>query len=365
MIISIPSRFRINRILLALFLLIAGLHIPVQAASCVEGDNMNNPFGVLEFLHWDHDWSSYKYAKQADLEAAVALMKEAGVGWVRMDFLWQDIEPSEGEFDFKKYDNIVKLLRENNIQILGILNYSADWASDGSGWNAPPKDNQTFVNYAVKVIRRYKGEVDYWEVWNEPDSVTYWSKQDGLKSYCSLLKDVYVAAKEANPDCKILNGGLANGISSVNKLYDNGAKEYFDILNLHFFETPINKAGIKAVEAYPRLAYKIMKRNGDEGKRIWFTEIGCPGVKRGVKVANWWLGKNPSEKQQALWLKSVYSVLLKDENTDKIFWAFFRDCSDHWNNGVDYFGLVRWDFSKKPAFDAYKKSAHSWNKGNK
>ena len=28
-------------------------------------------------------------------------MKEAGVGWVRMDFLWDDIEPEEGKLTFK------------------------------------------------------------------------------------------------------------------------------------------------------------------------------------------------------------------------------------------------------------------------
>ncbi|MCM8800353.1 MAG: hypothetical protein NC900_06510 [Candidatus Omnitrophica bacterium] len=23
----------------------------------------NNPFGALEFLHWNHSWNNYKYAK--------------------------------------------------------------------------------------------------------------------------------------------------------------------------------------------------------------------------------------------------------------------------------------------------------------
>ena len=146
-----------------------------------------------------------------------------------MDFLWQDIEPEEGNFKFDKYDQIVELLAKNNIHILGILNYSVGWAALCGEWNCPPKDNALFVKYATKVIGRYKEKVKHWEVWNEPDSQVYWSKQDGLKSYCALLKDVYIAAKKVDPDCKILNGGLANGLAYVNKLYDNGAKDYFDI----------------------------------------------------------------------------------------------------------------------------------------
>ena len=115
--------------------------------------------------------------------------------------------------------------------------------------------------------------------------------------------------------------------------------------------------------AFSRLVRKVMLRNKDENKKIWITEIGCPGVRRGIKTGDWWLGANPSEKEQAAWVREVYTTLLKDKNVEKIFWAFFRDCSRHWDTGVDYFGLVRWDFSKKPAFKAYKECFEKWKKG--
>lgn len=325
--------------------------------------NFDNPFGVLEFLHWSHPWNNYKYPDEKSLKKTIRLMHEAGVGWVRLDFLWEDIEPRQGDFAFAKYDRLVSLLKKQGIQILGILHYSANWASACGEWNCPPKDNQLFVNYAQKVIGRYKNDVKYWELWNEPDSVTYWKQQDSLKSYCVLLKEVYLAAKKIDPDCKILNGGLANGLSSINHLYDNGAREYFDILNIHFFQNPLHgKNMIKSVTSFSKLAYKIMARNGDQDKKIWITEIGCPGVKPGLKVENWWLGKNPSEVQQAVWVRQVYQELLKDDHVEKIFWAFFRDTKKHWDNGVDYFGLVRWNYTPKPAFKAYQKVYREWLK---
>ncbi|MDD5731215.1 MAG: glycosyl hydrolase, partial [Candidatus Omnitrophica bacterium] len=201
-----------------------------------------------------------------------------------------------------------------------------------------------------------------WELWNEPDSYIYWNPQDGLKSYCLLLKDVYKALKDIDPDCKVLNGGFANGIASVNHLYDNGAKNYFDILNIHIFESPQDPVSEKRIAAYPKLLKKIMARNGDGDKKVWITEIGCPGVNPGLKVKNWWMGKNPTEKQQAEWVKSVYGQLLEFDNVEKVFWAFFRDCKGHWGNGVDYFGLVRWDFSRKPGFESYKNFTREWFK---
>lgn len=334
---------------------------PLNQETDMNGEQ-NNPFGVLEFLHWNQSWNNYKYPKKKSLHKVVALMKEAGVGWVRIDLLWQDIEPKQGEFEFAKYDEIVDLLAKNNINILGLLNYSADWASAGGQWNYPSKENQLFVNYAVEVVKHYKDRIKYWEIWNEPDSSTYWATQDGLKSYCRLLKDTYTAIKEVAPDSNVLNGGLANGMLSVNNLYDNGAKEYFDILNMHIFVSPLIPNAAQILNAYPKAAYKIMARKGDAHKKIWITEVGCPGVKRGLKVKNWWLERNPNERQQAEWVKKAYEELLKNKAVEKVFWAFFRDCQGHWDNGVDYFGLVRWDFSKKPAFISYQKSIKDWKK---
>jgi len=320
----------------------------------------DSPFGVLAFLHWDHAWNNYKYSTKRDLEKAVELMKKAGISWVRMDFLWGDIEPHQGHFDFSKYDRIVDIAAESNIKILGILDYSAPWASSHNGlWNYAPKYYNQFVSFSVKVIERYKGRVNHWEIWNEPDSGVYWNPQDCLQSYTQLLKEVYIAAKKADPECKILNGGFAKGLSSVNHLYDNGAKDYFDIMNIHIFENPLDANALKVVTEHARLTRKKMAMNGDADKELWITEIGSPGVRKD-NVANWWMDKNPNERQQGEWLKKVYTALLDSNSADKIFWAFFRDCKDHWKSGIDYLGMVRWNYSAKPAYKAYRRVHRNW-----
>jgi hypothetical protein len=103
-----------------------------------------------------------------------------------------------------------------------------------------------------------------------------------------------------------------------------------------------------------------MSRNGDGNKKIWVTEIGCPGIRKDPAVNNWWMGPNSDEQTQAVWLKDVFKNLLVLPMVEKVFWAFFQDTKKHWDNGVDYFGLVREDFFKKPSFGAYKQSFNSW-----
>ncbi|MDD5347610.1 MAG: cellulase family glycosylhydrolase [Candidatus Omnitrophica bacterium] len=321
-----------------------------------------SPFGVLEFLNWNHDWNNFHYPDTDTRLQTIDLMQEAGVSIVRMDFLWQDIEPSEGLVDYSKYDAIVDLLYRHNIQILGLLDYSADWASACNRWNCPPRDNALFVKYATAVVSRYKDKIKYWELWNEPDSHTYWEPQDGLQAYAGLLKDVYTALKREDPACVVLNGGLSAGLAGVNKLYDAGAQGYFDVMNVHIFESPADPIAVKRAQAFVELTHKVMARNGDGGKKIWITEVGAPGVRRTSRAANWWMGKNPSEKEQARWVRQVYTELLKDENVEKIFWAFFRDTNRHWKTGVDHFGLIRNDFSAKPSFGAYKEASSHWKR---
>ncbi len=336
------------RIIFPGLLIAAVLAFPVFAAQ------PENPLGVLEFLYWNHPWNNYQYPDEESVKKSVQLMREAGVGIVRMDFLWGDIEPRYGERNFEKYDFIVDTLTAAGIEVLGVLSYHTDWASPQCAWNCPNADTRYFVDYCRMVAEHFKDRVHYWEIWNEPDSTVYWQPQDGLKQYTVLLRDSYQALKQVDPGCKVLNGGLANGLVSVNKLYDNGAQEYFDIFNIHAFETPVAPGAINRVVSYVKTVRKIMARNGDANKPLWITEIGCPGVRRGLRVDNWWMGENPTEAKQASWVHDVVTVLPKQPGVEKVFWAFFRDTDQHWKNGTDYFGLIRNNFNKKPAFRKFK-----------
>ena len=311
-----------------------------------------SPFGVLEFLPWDHEWNGHHNAPEK-AERTVKLMKEAGVGWARMDFLWDDIEPSQGRWDFKKYDRLVELLSKNDIKILGLLNYNTGWA--GQDWNSAP-DAGLFAVYAKAVVHRYKNKVKYWEVWNEPNQEIYWMPQDGMKAYAALLQKTYPVIKSEDPSAVVLLGGLAAvAAPSLTQIYAHGGKDFFDIVNFHPFESPLDPEAMEKVKSSYEAVCRVMQNHGEDGKPIWLTEIGCPGMPDLKETQNWWLGKNPDEKAQAGWVEKLYDEPLRWKGVQKVFWAFFRDTPDHFLTGTDYFGLVREDFTKKPAFDAYQR----------
>jgi len=56
-------------------------------------------------------------------------------------------------------------------------------------------------------------------------------------------------------------------------------------------------------------------------------------------------------------VETLYKTFVDWPNVERVFWAFFRDTPDHFGDGVDAFGVVRENFSLKPAFSSYQ-AAH-------
>ncbi|HVO33825.1 MAG TPA: beta-galactosidase [Elusimicrobiota bacterium] len=321
------------------------------AAANVDSRDSASPYGVLDFVAWDHGWNSHHYTPEG-IERAAELMRGAGVGWVRMDFLWVDIEPRPGRFEFERYDRIVATLQARGLSVLGILEYNPAWRS--VPWNTAPEP-EAYVRYARAVVRHFKDRVKYWEIWNEPDQAVYWLPQDDMAGYSRLLQRVYPEIKAEDPTCKVLVGGLSDGIPfKLRSVYKKAGAGSFDIVNIHPFSDPLAAQPIRELHSTYAAVKKVMDEFGDGDKPLWFTEIGCPGVTEKIRENGWWRGTSPDEAEQAAWVNTVYREALRWPGVEKIFWAFFRDTNHHWNNGVDYFGLVRNDFSTKPAYDAYR-----------
>jgi hypothetical protein len=328
----------------------------MTSASTDDSRDSHSPFGVLDFLAWDTDKFGRHY-RGDDAEKSVRLMRDAGVGFVRFDFLWEDIEPIQGQFSFDKYDRLVDLLFKNGIKVQALLAYNPSWSS--GPWNRAP-DTVRYGQYANAVVSHFKDRVRHWQIWHEPDSPSFWPPQDQMQRYAALLKHVYPLLKSTDPTCVIHLGGLARSLPGALKhVYERGARDFFDVVNIHPFANPLTPDALHALQFLYQAIRRVMEQHQDVSKPVWFTEIGCPGVPEGTTAANWWLGKNPSESEQASWVSTVYGELPRWEGVEKIFWCFFRETVAHFKSGSDYDGLIRNDFSKKPAFEAYRRAVES------
>ncbi len=314
-----------------------------------------SPFGVLTFLDWNHAWNGQMYSSPTMVRKAISALAEAGVKMVRQVISWDEVETKQNIFDYSKYDVIVDSLKENQVCMLGILCYTALWT--GKQWNDAP-DPQLFTTYVRNTVRRYKDRIKYWEIWNEPDHPTYWKDQDGLKAYAELIKVVHPVIKEEDSTAQVVLGSVCSA-KSLAQMYKQGVHDYFDVVNVHPFTSPLEENCMKKVHAIYEDCRATMAFHDDEKKPMWFTEIGCPGVGTSQESKGWWLGKSPTDLEQANWLTTVYAEGLKWPGVERIFWAFLQE-TQHFGDDVDSFGLLKKDFTPKPALIAYRKAADAW-----
>ncbi|MCB0234212.1 MAG: cellulase family glycosylhydrolase, partial [Anaerolineae bacterium] len=134
-----------------------------------------NPFGVNVFLEQE--------VEPAKREQAVRMAAEAGFHWLRQEFPWEDIEiHGKGDFTdrrnepaksaWEKYDNIVDLAEQYDMELIVRLSNPPSWtraAGDAAGTYAPPDNYDDFGDFVAAVVERYKGRVQYYQIWNEPN----------------------------------------------------------------------------------------------------------------------------------------------------------------------------------------------------
>jgi len=145
-----------------------------------------------------------------DVELIGSLGKPGKIG-ARITFYWSDIEPTQGNWQFTVYDDLVKRAASAQIPLLGVLAYamkrvaSAAGSTSGAPWAlsfCPPDEVEQFATFAGMVAARYPQVLD-WEIWNEPNTAYFWRPSPDPSAYVELLRRSYAAVKAANPNARV------------------------------------------------------------------------------------------------------------------------------------------------------------------
>lgn len=132
---------------------------------------------------------------------------------IRNDLNWRTVEPSQDNWRWTSIDQFINLLGSRGLFSIPILCYNAPWsAGPGSNQKTAVKtdtNRRDYGDYVFHVVERYKDKVKCWEIWNEPMSGGFW--EDGTATdYVRMLAVAYQRAKEADPTCFIISGGMVS-----------------------------------------------------------------------------------------------------------------------------------------------------------
>jgi hypothetical protein len=340
-----------------------------------------NPYGINTFLEQEvDDWKIHR---------SLRLISDAGFKWIRQEFPWEDIEiEGKGIFvdrrqgreisSWEKYDHIVELAEEYGIELIVRLDNPPAWsraAGNEGGTLAPPDDYADYGDFVYAVVSRYKGQIKYYQIWNEPNIYPEWGEAPvDPEAYTELLKVGYTRAKEADPDVVILSAGLAPttevternlmDLVFLQRMYDAGAQDYFDVLSVQgygLWNGPTDRRVHPDRVNFSRvmLIRELMVQNGDAHKPIWASEVGWNALPREFDGFPYY--GRVSEELQAEYSAAAYRMAQEEWPWMGVmnYWFFKRPSDHEKNQAFYYFRMMEPDFYAYPVYYALQEQATS------
>lgn len=313
---------------------------------------------------------------QADLNTYFANLKDLGVQWVRWDVDWSVVQYKDvNTFNWVDFDKVANTAKAYGIKSIVTIDYAPQWAVVGGcpvDKHCPPTDPNTYATFAGIVAARYKGTVSAYEIWNEQNYPLFWYPSANVQSYINLLKLAYTKIKSVDSQVIVMTGGLAAGadgggtiapITFVNALYASpDARNYFDALALHPYSYPVSPDYVAVWNSWQQMykIHDIMVQAGESAKKIWVTEYGSPtggpGTMRSLDQLAFNYGSDyMSEAAQQSMVQRTFQLYSQNKSwIGGFFWYSLRDNGTSKTDPENFFGLLRNDWSHKPAFDSLK-----------
>ena len=347
---------RVDRIwrplLLTALVLVTVLGSPPSTLSA-PGNAFDVRFGAVE---------AFRASAQADA---------AGVRWTRLVFWWSALQP-DGPQSWNSFyfpDDLLQAELDSGRQVVGLLLKTPDWAGSGGPHSVPhglglPLDHPDnhWARFARTMAERYKGRIDHWVIWNEPD---VWDPQSPTYTWAGTAEDFYQLQKVAYLSIKRGNPKARVGLTGLTYWWDHFYERpqyfgrylqaaerdpsasannwYFDAAVLHLYNEP---AGLYRV---PALFKELMAARGFS-KPIWINE---------TNVAPWDDPRNPMRRgdfratldEQASYLIQSFAYgLAAGAERISVYPMYDGDAPP----GTELMGLVRQDGSTRPAYQAFK-----------
>jgi polysaccharide biosynthesis protein PslG len=287
----------------------------------------------------------------------------ANARWMRIDINWDQIQQDgPSSYFWTNIDRVVQGATTRGLKVLGTILYTPPWARPaGTTGRYAPNPNQ-YASFAATAVQHYSAlGVHNYEVWNEPNNGDFWQPAPDVAAYTRLLKATYSAVKGADPEATVVTGATSPApndathvapVNFVQGIYASGGRGSFDAVGHHPYCFPAYPGDPQGWSAWYQMygtspsLRSVMTANGDASKKIWGTEWGAPSQgPYGV-----------GETTQADMLTRAYQLWRGYTWSGPLFYYNHRDGG---MDPSDYFGLMRQDFTPKPAYTAYQQAALS------
>lgn len=186
---------------------------------------------------------------------------------------WPDLEPNKGQWHFERLDLYVSLAQQHGTRLLLPLGMTPQWASSNMQIAAAPKNLDDWRNYVTTVVSRYKGRIQAYEIWNEPNLEDFWTGT--MDQMLTLTKEAAAIIHTVDPQAVVVAPAPTGdfGIPWFVEFLKKGGGQFVDVIGYHFYVNPTTKSPEGMVPVIQRVR-EIMAENGLGNKPLWNTETG-------------------------------------------------------------------------------------------
>jgi hypothetical protein len=169
------------------------------------GNAVINP----EFFAMTVNLGMVKWPSQYGISIGTA-GKSPGTGWAY-------IEKSAGQYTWSGLDNAINTAHSNGVTSIIYTFYGVPsfYTTDSAGCitqqvlvcPGPAQNTQDFINFVTALVTRYKGQITYYEMWNEGNRTTSWSGT--AADLAQLQQTTYQTIKSIDSSAKMLTASPA------------------------------------------------------------------------------------------------------------------------------------------------------------
>jgi hypothetical protein len=199
--------------------------------------------------------------------------------------MWPKIEPQRGVYDWTNLDKDVAMAQQRHQAFLFTLGQTPHWASSrpdehaayGNGVAAPPADIRDWTDFVTALVTRYKGRINAYEIWNEPDEVGFYTGTP--TQLAELGHEAALIIRKVDPKALIVTPPVAQDDVLLSPEFLDGYLSYgggrdADVIAYHGYNNP-PEANIAELQDFARQ----LALHGVANKPVWITEAG-PNLKR-------------------------------------------------------------------------------------
>jgi polysaccharide biosynthesis protein PslG len=280
------------------------------------------------------------FHSDGQLSTQIATLQQLGIGWVRRDLPWKEIETSKGVYNFSGYDTLINALHNAGLRIVMILDYNNALYDNG---NSPQsaQGRAAFAHFAQAAAQRYAGKVTVWEIYNEPNNV-FWSPAPNVNQYIALANETTAAIHSVLPGAIVVGPALAGPLlhdepllpktyGYLNQvLASSTAVHGWSAITVHPYRTPSQTP--ETVITNLNMVRSLMTNHGIDPAKVPLIagEWGYSTFSQGV-----------DEQTQAAY--AVRSFLMAGiENMPYTIWYDWQDDGASSTNNEYRFGLLRY-----------------------